>query len=103
MDEKLGGTEFVKIQRRHPALILLKILLDGHPVVVDEETYYYLNGVFGVKRERHDTKTGETEEVVLGVEMDIANFIKWCERLPETTVIQAVFNATLKGMQRPRP
>lgn len=93
----MEGEKKVEIKRRHQALVVLKCLLDGHTIIHEGEEWYYQDGVFGVKRGR--LRGGESEEVILGVDMSLPAFVKWCERLPEVEIVQMAFNAVLKGMK----
>lgn len=81
----------VENKKRHPALVILGILLEGHQgVKVNGEEWWYQDGVFGLRREcwKGDVRQ---DDVLIGVDMSVGDFIRWCEKLPEETVIQAVF------------
>jgi hypothetical protein len=93
----------VELKKRHPALIALNILLSGEPVLVAGEEWRYQDGVFGVVRKQEDGKTGVTEDIVLGVDMTLAGFVKWCEKLPEEAILQSIFNKVVhEEMGKPR-
>jgi len=91
-------------KRKHPALIVLRALLEGNAVVADGEEYRYdEKGVFGVVRKRFICGTGvEAEPVVLGIEMTVEQFVKWCETLPEEVVIQTVFGTVMRQGRKVR-
>jgi hypothetical protein len=81
--------------RRHPAAILLGVLLSGEPILVNGEERRYQDGIFGVRRQVFKGEARQAD-VLLGVDMSIAGFIQWCEKLPEEVFIQAVFNKVVK-------
>lgn len=80
----------VELKKRHPAKIILGILLEGRSVVVNEEEYLWTDGVFGVRRQSYKDGVRQ-DDVVIGVDMTVAGFIKWCENLPEETITRAIF------------
>lgn len=82
----------VEIKRRHPALILLNILLDGHPVMMEGDEWRYEDGAFGVVRDAFDSAGKKTDTYLLGVEYTLIGFIKLCERQSEETIQAAVFS-----------
>jgi len=90
----------VEIRKKHNAQVILGILLDGHGVVVDNEEYRYQDGVFGVVRQVWEDNI-QKADIVIGLEMTVSGFIKWCEKLPEETVTRAIF-AHVVQMQRER-
>lgn len=83
------------MRQKHPALIVLKGLLDGHPVFRDGEEWRYHDGTLGVVRNRLNTKTGESEQVVLRVEWPFDHFVQWCERFTEQELAQVVFSTVI--------
>lgn len=92
----------VEIRKKHNAQIILGILLDGHAIVVDGEEYRYQDGVFGVRRESR--KDGiRQDDVVIGIDMTVAGFIKWCEKLPEETITRVIFSHVVALQKRKRP
>jgi len=93
----------LRLERRHPALVILRALLQGNPLLVDKEEWYLQDGIFGPKRVMEDSKTGEKREIILGVDMTLAGFVAWCEKLPEETVLQTVFNSVMHMSRKERP
>ncbi len=91
----------VKLTRRHPSSIVLRALLNGRPIMVGEDEYRYENGVFGVRRTLMNLGTGEKEDMIIGLEMTLEQFIKWCEGLPERVIDQTVFDLVLREKGRP--
>lgn len=91
----------VELKKKHPAKIILGILLEGHSVVVDGEEYLWTDGVFGVRRQSYKDDVRQ-DDVVIGVDMTVAGFIKWCEGLPEETITKAVFSHVVMLQRRKR-
>lgn len=87
----------VELKKRHPALILLNILLDGHPVTMEGDEWRYENGVFGVVRDVFDGQGKKTDTILLGVEYSLIGFIKLCERQSEETIQAAIFSHVVTG------
>lgn len=85
----------VDIKRRHAALVVLGILINGQPILVEGDEYRYDDGVFGIVRKRI-VNGRESGEVIIGLDMNVGEFVKWCERLPEEVLIQGVFNNVVK-------
>jgi hypothetical protein len=88
--------------KRHPAQTAMGILLSEQPILVGGEEWRFQDGIFGVVRVKEDLKTGAKEEVLLGVDMTVAGFIKWCENMPEEAILQSVFNKVIHEGRRPR-
>lgn len=86
---------------KHPASAALGILLSGNPLLADGEEYWYQDGVFGVRRERHN-ENGTKEEIILGVDMSIAAFIQWCDKIPEEAIFRSIFNKVVQQNRRKR-
>lgn len=87
----VGEPQKVEIKKRHPALVILKILLEGNQgVKVNEDEWWYQDGVFGLRRQCFKGDVRQ-EDVLIRVDMSVGDFIRWCEKMPEQTVIQAVF------------
>lgn len=84
----------VEVKRRHPAAVILDIVLGGQSAVIQGEEWSYQDGVFGVRRQRWVDGVRQ-EDILLGVDMTVRQFILWCERLPEETIIQAVFSSVV--------
>lgn len=84
----------VEVKKRHPAAIILNIILGGEAAVINGEEWRYQDGVFGIRREKWEDGVRQ-EDILLGVDMTVADFIKWCEKLPEETIIQAVFASVI--------
>jgi hypothetical protein len=85
--------------------MILKTLLEGHPVLIDGEDWYYQDGVFGPKRVMTDTSAGTTRDVLIGVDWSLAAFVQWCEKLPEDALIEMAFRnglASAKKEKKPR-
>lgn len=93
----------LKLNRKHPALIVLQTLLRGDPMLHAGEEWYLQDGVFGPKRVMENSQTGEKREVILGVDMTLAAFVGWCEKLPEEVILQTVFNAVMHMNRKERP
>lgn len=98
----MGHFQIVKGGQRHPATTILSIILSGEPVFVDGEEWAYREGIFGVWRQSFRDGVRQ-EDIFLGVDMSIGAFIKWCEKLPEETILQAVFNKVLHQDRKRRP
>lgn len=79
-------------KKRHPALILLNIALEGHPVKIGNEEWTYADGVFGIVRKVFDGQGEEIETCVIGVDISMQAWIKMCEKASEAEVIGAVFS-----------
>lgn len=84
----------VELKKRHPAAIILNIILEGQSVLIKGEEWSYQDGVFGLRRERWVDGVRQ-EDILLGVDMSVGDFIRWCEKLPEETIIQAVFSSVV--------
>ena len=82
------------LKKRHPAAIILNIILSGQAAVINGEEWMYQDGVFGIRREKWQNDVRQ-EDILLGVDMSVSDFIKWCEKLPEKTIIQAVFSSVM--------
>lgn len=70
--------------RRHNAVIMLEILLAGLPIKFkdDDREYYYQEGMFGIRATKTNTsKPGYSEEVLLGVDLSLQDFIRLCEKM----------------------
>jgi hypothetical protein len=52
---------------RRKSVIALESLLEGQPIKFPDSPneYFYLNGVFGILATSYNTKTKETEQVIL--------------------------------------
>ena len=86
----------IQFAGRHPALIVLDILLRGHPVVDESgEQWYYQGGKYGVKREMVDSKSENRRDVILSCDTTLPGFVRWCENLSEGEIRRIVFNAVL--------
>lgn len=90
----------VDVKRRHPAAIIFNIILEGQAVLINGEEWRYQDGIFGIRREKW-TDGVRQEDILLSIDMTVGDFIKWCEKLPEETIIQAVF-ASVIGKERIR-
>jgi len=90
------------MELRHPSVILLEALLEGQPIHLpdDDHEYLYVDGAFGVPATKTDTKTGQTEEVLLKVDLDLANFIRSCEKLPFKDVYLIGCGTVLRRLNR---
>lgn len=92
----------VEIKKKHNAKIILGILLDGHAVVVDGEEYLWQDGVFGVRR--HVWQDGvRGDDMILGMNMTVAGFIKWCETMPDEVITRAIFAHVVQLQRERRP
>jgi len=91
----------VEVKKKHPAKIILGILLEGHPILVNGEEYLWTDGVFGVRRECYRDGVRQ-DDVVIGVDMTVAGFIKWCESLPEETITKAIFSHVVASQRKKR-
>jgi hypothetical protein len=86
-------------KRRHPALLVMAALLKGVHVRVDGEEYRYQDGALCVQRPSIDLSTGAKQDVLLDTQMTVAQFIKWCEAIPEQAVIQIVFGSVMSDIR----
>lgn len=89
------------MSKRPKSVIVLECLLDGQPIKFpgDEHTYYYQDGLFGVECTKTDTaRPGWSEQVILGVEVDLPTFIKWCDKLTDDEVYLMGCAAVLRRM-----
>jgi len=75
-----------KIRNKRPnAVYVLDLLLMGFPIKFPSDpnyTYRYQDGIFGVEMTRYKTgdwKNKEGEQVVLGVDITLPQFIKMCD------------------------
>lgn len=93
----------LKVNAKHPALIMLQALLRGDPMLHEGEQWYLQDGVFGPRRVMENSKTGEKREIIIGVDMTLAAFVSWCGKMPEETVLQTVFNSVLAMNKKERP
>lgn len=95
----------IVVKKKHPASIVLNILLDGHPVQMEGDEWIYEDGVFGVVRDAFDLVTGKKDgSYILTPGISVSAFIKMCERLPEQDVIAAVFSHVVtKENRKKRP
>jgi hypothetical protein len=101
----MNDTYEVKLKRRHPSLIILKALLDGHQIEKDNELYA-ISEENDLIIKRWKTKIGmhfdiepdRGKEVWLPVDFSLKNFIKWSEKftLEELTLI--IGNSVLTDM-----
>lgn len=80
--------------KRHPALIILSALLDGHGVSIKGEEWWYQDGIFGLRRQRWENGVRQ-DDVLIEVEMTVGGFIRWCEKLPPETISQVVFSTVV--------
>jgi hypothetical protein len=95
-------TKKVEIKRRHPALILLNILLDGHPVKMEDDEWMIQDGKLGVVRDSFDASGKKQDTYLLHVDYDLSHFIKLCERQTEETIQAAVFSHVVTNENRRR-
>lgn len=84
----------VEVKKRHPAALILNIILEGQSVLINGEEWSYQDGVFGLRRQRWVDDVRQ-DDILLSIDMTVGQFIQWCERLPEETVIQAVFSSVV--------
>ena len=98
-----GAADSVKVNRRHPALLVMAALLKGVHVRVDGEEYCYGNGILSIRRTGYDLSTGEDTDVFIDTQMTVGQFIQWCERIPEEAVIQVVFGSVMSDLRKRRP
>lgn len=82
----------VELKRRHPAMILLDILLDGHPVRMEGDEWMIQDGRLGVVRDSFDGSGKKQETYLLHVDYELSAFIKLCERQTEATIQAAIFS-----------
>ncbi len=79
-----------KIKGRRPkSVLILELLLAGFPVKFpgDEHTWYYQGGIFGIEAKSCDTeRPGWSEDVLLGVEVTIPQFIEMCEKFTDEEI-----------------
>ncbi len=89
--------------RRPKSVIILETLLEGQPVHFpnDEHTYMYLEGVFGVTSTRTDISRPDwKEEVLLKVDMSLANFIQLCNSMPDDEIFITGCETVLRRQNR---
>ena len=75
--------------RRPKAVVILDLLLRGLPVQFPGDTniYRYQDGILGVEMTRTDTsKPGWSEQVVLGVDVTVPQFISMCEKFTQDEI-----------------
>lgn len=96
------NTKKVEVKRRHPALILLGIALQGHPVKVGGEEWTYADGVFGVVRKAFDGEGKEDGIYIYGVDLSVQAWIKMCEKVPEEEIVAAIGSYILTENNRKR-
>ena len=82
--EQKSIRELREPRRRHPAHVVLDILLSGLPFKFPDEPYdyYYQDGVFGIRATRTDDTKAKLEEIILATDITLADFIKKCEGIP---------------------
>lgn len=84
------------------ALTVLKALLMGLTVTIDEKDYVWaedhlcLDGYTST-----DTTTGKSTPVALGVEVDVSVFVNLCEQIPEKEFAILCANVALNTTKRP--
>lgn len=89
-------TQTIKLQKRHPALIVLTSLLAGVPVNIGGREYALSADDYSLVQ-----VVGDRNVVVFGV--DLGPFIKLCESMTQTEITAAVFRKVTtewKGSKR---
>lgn len=92
----------MKVEQKHPALIVLRSLMIGVPVTIEGYEYWMdpESRQVVIRRESINTKTGETKDVFICPDMSVGAFIKMCEKIPENDVIEIVGNIVLNEINR---
>ena len=75
--------------RKSKAEVVLSRLLEGMPVKFpgDSNTYWLQDGIFGIEATKTDTKkAGWSEQVVLGVDINLPTFIAWCNKFSDDEI-----------------
>lgn len=92
----------MKVEPKHPALIVLRSLMIGVPVTIEGEEYWMdpESRKVAIRRELINTKTGETKEVFICPDMSVGAFVKMCEKLSENEVFEIVGNIVLNESNR---
>ncbi len=96
------STKKVEIKQRHPALILLRIALEGHPVKLGDEEWTYADGVFGVVRKAYDSEGKEDGIYVYGVDLSVQAWIRMCEKASEQDIMANIASHVLTDINRKR-
>lgn len=98
-------TKSKSYSRRPKAVIILDLLLAGLPMQFpnDPEIYWYQDGVFGVQRTRLKTDDPSfSEEVILGVDITLPQFIKMCDSMTDNEVYIKGCEAVLRSHNQVR-
>lgn len=75
---------------KHPALVILKALLEGRRVEMNGHTYTKVDTDDGFRLAIVGHVIDEDKEVFLGCEMSLNVFVEMCAKLPEEEVVGVV-------------
>lgn len=91
----------MELKRRHPALIILRALLDGHRIKYDNWTLVLNNDMLCLEYLKTTTGEKESSEIVyLPTDMPLSHFISWCKAIPDDILFGIVADITLTSIKR---
>lgn len=100
-----GGSLAEAKQGESKAVIVLRALLQGHDVAWHNKVMSIIRDAGGhacivVRGQKLDLSSGQSREIYIGLDLTLAGFISWCEKLADEDVFILAADCALTDLHR---